>query len=122
MSVSENQSTTIKSPSYPNTPRSELAFTCIWIIQLFRDMACLFDIIDFDGPRWLILTISATTESKEDLDIRFYSAVHPNNITIGNRSEIVFKLFEDTLYPRRVSREAFAAKISFLPIAHKGKV
>ena len=85
-------------------------------------MAYLIDILDFEGPQWLTLDISATGGPDVDVYLHFNSKVTPSSITIANRSTILINLKEASVYPSRLMKEGFLANVSAFPIAGPGIV
>ncbi len=118
------------SPMYPNTPRSEFAFYCVWIFHVPQDKACLIEIIHFEGPDWLTTIIqtpykNVTNMNTIELKRRYFifgSKQAPASITIGNYSEIQIDLREEIIQPIRSVKEVFYANITAVPFEDPGKL
>ena len=116
----------ISSPMYPNVPHSQYAYYCSWIIQIPDNMACLIEILDFQGPEWLDTIVripSYIYQGETGFVSRFEisSEFSPNSITIGEYSILYVYLREEQLQPNRDKRHVFLARVSALPYEDDSK-
>ncbi len=118
-------------PMYPNTPRSDFAFYCVWIFHVPQDKACFIEIIHFKGPHWLTAIVQTpyinVTNFMNNMELKrryiyFNSRKAPASITIGNYSEIQIDLREEIIQPIRSVKEVFYANIAAVPFGDPGKL
>ncbi len=105
---------------YPNVPVSQYAYYCSWTIQVPDNMACVIEILDFQGPDWLIATIKIPTPNIAEGKIkvapyfRISSEIQPNSITFGQYSVVYVDLVEHQIRPDRGKRHVFLANVRAL--------
>ncbi len=110
----------ISSPMYPDVPHSQYAYFCSWIIHVPDNMACMIEILDFQGPEWLnaIVRIPSYSYKGETEFVRHFeitSDFAPNSITIGQYSLLYVDLMEQIIQPKRRKSHVFLANVSALP-------
>ncbi len=115
-----NGTLSVMSPMYPNSPRSDFAFYCVWVIHVSSNFACFIEIIHHEGPDWFTTLIHTPYINMRRKYFHFNSTTAPASITIGNYSEIQLDLREEVIQPIRSVKEAFYATITPLPFGDSG--